>query len=265
MRNRKVRVSVFTVVIAILFTTTSCSANHEGERKMENTDVKIEKFEKFVPKNDFDFNFKEAQSKGYSLSSDRITSEYLELQEKYRAALCLFLEKQLPLKDLDSELKAMHLTKVPKNDFSRVDSVESYYQSISYLSSDYLFLRNNIRIERLTKEDMEILKEFESNIDNEKMQDMVSRTYIEVLSVKFEGVEKENFNVIYSNGGKETVSNKTLVFWLYYQEDFDNSGNYIDKEKEKTNRELLDKLIMKYDVQFSEKLNCDVKIFVHLG
>ncbi|EHD6845294.1 hypothetical protein JQP30_001339, partial [Listeria monocytogenes] len=116
---------------------------------MESKNVKIEKFEKFVPKNDFDFDFALAKDKGYSSSKENVTLEYLNLQNKYNIGLALFFEDKLSIEQLDSKIKALDVTNVSKTSFQEIDSTESYYQNTSHLNSNYIYLRNNLRIERL--------------------------------------------------------------------------------------------------------------------
>ncbi|MGX7417540.1 hypothetical protein ACWOFR_01925 [Carnobacterium gallinarum] len=232
---------------------------------MESRDIQIEKFNEFVPENDFDFDFKKAHSKGYSSSEENITLKYLNLQNKYNRALSLFLKDELSIEQLDNTLKNLDVISVPKTSFTNINSTESYYQNISYLSSKYMYLRNNIRLERLKEADVELLKTFdlENRTEKEKIMEMISRTYVDVLSVEFDNQKNENYKVVYNNNGKETVNNRTIVFWLSYQEEFDDSGNYVDQGKEKEKRKILQKLTTEYSLLFSQELNCTINIFVH--
>ncbi|EJU1509375.1 hypothetical protein OXX45_000137 [Listeria monocytogenes] len=265
MKIKKVFIYILIVVSILLIAIMIFKLNQKGEKKMESKNVKIEKFEKFVPKNDFDFDFALAKDKGYSSSKENVTLEYLKLQNKYNIGLALFFEDKLSIEQLDSKIKALDVTNVSKTSFQEIDSTESYYQNTSHLNSNYIYLRNNLRIERLKEADVELLKtmELENKTEKEKLLEMISRTYNDVLSVKFNNQKKENYNVIYTNNGEENVNRKTIVFWLSYQEKFDESGNYIDQEKEATKRNNIEKLATEYSLIFSEELNCDVKIFVH--
>jgi hypothetical protein len=265
MKNRRIFIYIMIVVSILLVTIIGFKMNHRGEAKMESKNVQIEKFEEYVPKNDFDFDFKLAQSKGYSSSKETITLEYLKLKDKYDLALSLFLEERLSIKKLDTELNSLDVISVPKISFSEINSIESYYQFISHLNSKYIYLRNNIRIERLESDDVELLKksDLENPTEKKEILEMISKTFMDVLSVKFKDEEKETYNVVYHNNGKEIVTNSTIVFWLSYQEKFDDSGNYVNQEKENMKRKEIEKLVTKYSSIFSEELNCNVKIFTH--
>jgi hypothetical protein len=265
MKNKKVFSYITTVVLILLVSISGFKMSQKREAKIDNENVQIEKFEEYVPKNDFDFDFKLAQSKGYSSSKETMTLEYLKLQNTYNIALSLFLEERLSIKKLDIELKSLDVIRVPKISFSKIDSTESYYQVISHLNSKYIYLRNNIRIERLESDDVELLKksDLENPTEKKEILEMISKTFMDVLSVKFKDEEKETYNVVYHNNGKEIVTNNTIVFWLSYQEKFDDSGNYVNQKKENKKRKEVEKLVSKYSPIFSEELNCDVKIFTH--
>jgi RNase H-fold protein (predicted Holliday junction resolvase) len=265
MKNKRKVVYILVIASILLVVIVGFKLTKKGEEKMESKHEQIEKFEEFVPKNDFDFDFKLAQSKGYSSSKETVTLDYIELQNKYDVALSMFLEEKISIDQLDTTLKSLDVISVPKVPFSEIDSTESYYQTISHLNSEYIYLRNNIRVERLDESDVELLKkaDIENPTEKEKIIEMISRTFIDVLSVKFNDEKKESYNVVYHNNGKETVTNKTIVFWLSYQEEFDDSGNYVNREKEIEKRKAVEKLVSEYNLIFSEELNCDVKIFIH--
>lgn len=265
MKNKKIFFYIIAVSLVLLVFILSFKLNQKGEEKMESKYEQVEKFEEFVPKNDFDFDFKLAHSKGYSSSKEAITLEYLNLQNKYDIALSMFLEERLPVRKLDTKLKSLDVISVPKTSFSEIDSTEGYYQAISHLNSEYIYLRNNIRIERLEESDVERLKKsnLETPTEKEEIFEMISKTFQDVLSVKFNDGKKESYNVVYHNNGKETVTNRTIGFWLSYQEKFDDSGNYVNRENENEKRQEVEKLVSEYSSIFSDELNCDVKIFIH--
>ncbi|EAV9868202.1 hypothetical protein FFC74_14370, partial [Listeria monocytogenes] len=79
MKIKKVFIYILVVVSILLIAIMIFKLNQKGEKKMESKNVKIEKFEKFVPKNDFDFDFALAKDKGYSSSKENVTLEYLNL------------------------------------------------------------------------------------------------------------------------------------------------------------------------------------------
>lgn len=102
---------------------------------MESRNILIENFQNFVPKNDFDFNFQEAYSKGCSSSDESITLEYLELQKKYDILLSNFFESTLSIEHLDSTLKSIDTINIPETPISKISSIEEYYQNMSHLLS----------------------------------------------------------------------------------------------------------------------------------
>lgn len=255
--------SSFLIAGAILV---SSFLHQKADEKAGKDDIRIEKFKKYVPKKVYDFNFELAENKGYSTSKEHITSEYLDLQSKYNQVLSVFLEEKLSIAQLNGQLEALGTTIVPKTSISEINSVEGYYRNNSYLNSDYFYLRNNIKVERLEKSDVELLNSLDINnpADKEKLIDMVSRTFIDVLKVETIKPKHEDYNVMYTNGGSEIVNHKAIIFWLSTKTDRID-GDEADRQRDNKKLDDTEKLAEEYSLIFSEELNCEVKIFVHTG
>jgi len=86
---------------------------------------------------------------------------FLELQKKYRTALELYLDKLVHLREVESEILKSSL-EIPKTN----DTEYNFYHQSQVLTSGYLYLRNNIHLERLSKEEIEYLIKADKIDDN---------------------------------------------------------------------------------------------------
>lgn len=106
--------------------------------------------------------------------------EYLYLQALYRAALEQYLMETLSLKEYDDRIAASENRIIPREGERR-----NFYQKYSTMGLTYVYLRNNLPIERLEKEDLEILRDCLETADTqgvtEELMEMVQRTYPTVL------------------------------------------------------------------------------------
>ncbi len=193
----------------------------------------------------FPFDYGRAYEKGAGLSKSHMTFHYINLQNIYRNKLCEYLNSKLSFGDLDEELKANGFnTKNEYNKHNGISDIHQYFKEKSTIDSDYVYLRNVIFLEHLSKEDIYAIK------NRTFGKDMVERTYKLVID-KYEG-EFDDHPVSYLNHNRpmRTMSYDIVLFYDY---------NFYD-EKDKSRRRLLNKILAKYEQMFSEELNHPVKI-----
>jgi len=89
----------------------------------------------------------------YNLINSRFSNdEFLSLQIKYRTIIEKILIDYIDFEDIDKRINNnVVLPKIEDLDYN-------FYHKFSSLNSNYLYLRNNIHIEKLSSEEMEILK-----------------------------------------------------------------------------------------------------------
>jgi len=87
----------------------------------------------------------------YSADNRLNEDTFLELQFKYRKGISLYLSQFISFKKIDEEIDKLGIPIVE-------DSKYNFYHRNSFFGSKYLFLRNNIHLERLSDEELEILK-----------------------------------------------------------------------------------------------------------
>lgn len=118
--------------------------------------------------------------KGFKI--DEENNEYFTLLNKYKKFFEGYLKEKLPLELIDDNMKKSDLKFVPikKEDMD-------FYQITSTMNLDFIYLRNNLYIEKLSKEDLDFLSK-KDKLDEES-KDFIKRTYQTVIN-PYENDEK---------------------------------------------------------------------------
>ncbi len=144
----------------------------------------------------------------YKLIKEKNIDEelFLPLQLKYRKSLENILKKYVSFNSFD-ELLVKTFGSIPLYESN------SFYYKYSELDSKYLFLRNNIHIERLNEKDIDVIKE--SLFDKEDLNgDFILRTLKEVIFEEGDIVILEGSNEKYS-----CKANSLIIEFAYNDED----------------------------------------------
>ncbi len=131
---------------------------------------------------------------------------FVQLQIKYKSSLEKFLMKYVKFDSLDELIKKKILFIPEKKDISH-----NFYLENSTLNSKYLFLRNNIHIENLTKKDIQYIKSclFDKKyLDDEFILKTIKDVIFEQGDTVFYGIPIE----------KNEVNSKSLVFEFVYDD-----------------------------------------------
>ncbi|MBR3117106.1 MAG: hypothetical protein IKF36_04455 [Bacilli bacterium] len=123
----------------------------------------------------------------YSLKPEE-KNMYLNLVAKYYNLLLNFLIQKGSLKSLDESLKNS------KNSFIKVNEDEmDLYQYISSEYLQFLYIRNNVYVERLSREDLNYLNDIDLNSIKDDDFDFVKRTYKSLINENYNEASKTNF------------------------------------------------------------------------
>ena len=155
-----------------------------------------------------------------------LNDKYFKLLNKYNKFLTSFLKEKLPLKEIDKNMKESELNfvKVKNDDMD-------FYQKTSTMGFDYIYLRNNIYVEKLNDEDIKFLEEH--NEYNEDVSNFIKKTYKNVINpyensqIMFYGPENSNF----------MCSSDDIVLGIRYDEfniDMDGESfkeNFLEKQE----------------------------------
>lgn len=132
--------------------------------------------------------------------------EFLRLQIKYRESLEKWLLQFLDFKSIDSIIEKSNIT-IPEID----DINYNFYHKFSFLNSKYIFLRNNIHIERLSKDEIGTVYSAIMN-DDVIPNEFIIKTLEKVI---FESGEKIFFGTPLD---KNETSGKSMVFEFAYND-----------------------------------------------
>ena len=209
----------------------------------------------------------------FGLSDDKknINDEYLEMQNAYRTVLFDYLNSQIDFTDFDKEISNLEVSKyfrLLQKPLKEVDNCEDYFSTLSHLKSNYLYLRNHIFVERLSKDDFQILKDIKNGkvLKHQEQEEFVKRTFLQVLSY-YKDIKNPKAVVQYrqySGAIKSNIEQSAILFSIEYREpsDYSDIAYFSDDESEKRQKELLkyDELVLKYENEFTEKLGVQVRI-----
>lgn len=150
-----------------------------------------------------DFDLIRLKGLGDEMPSD----EYFELLNKYKNLFGKYLMELLPLEQIDTNMKKSKLNFVPIKEEDK-----DFYQMTSPLNLDYIYIRNNFYIEKLSKEDLDILRSRE-NLDDET-REFLKRTYLSVIN------PYDDSRVIFygPENGKHLCDSTDVVLGIRYDE-----------------------------------------------
>lgn len=210
-----------------------------------------------ISKSDYETRFPKSNNR-FIESLDAISmNTYLSLYSMYSSLLENYLINKLSLKDYDDMIKDSGLNFIDI-DFNEMDIYQRAYSN----ELSYIYLRNNIYIERLSIEEKEFLNDIlyevvkptDSEIDN-----FIERTYKKVL---FENINN-NGDVLMTNFGPESgnfmVPNNALVLGIRYDEF--NQANMDDSTWDKNNKEQI-KFLLNIEDQLINNSNLDIQVYI---
>ena len=152
---------------------------------------------------------------------DGFAPDFAPVQNMYRQVLSDWLLESLPLAEWDARIAASDLRVEPIPEPN-----QTFYQRYSRLGLRYVYLRNNIHVERLSTDD---ISEFQSLLGNPEfaadsgLRAIVLRTYSEVLKQ----TTRDTDLVEYDEAPGEIVRNDALVFEMKHLVRFDAQGEYL--------------------------------------
>lgn len=176
-----------------------------------------------------------------------------EMVEKiYKKGFSQYILENLELEKYDKLLTNDKMNYIP-NDNNHMTNA----QMTDYLNLTYIYLRNDIHTERLTKKERVLLaKEENSNLFSQNSMDLIINTYPDIISAK--KIDKpEDKEIVTSYDSKlpsDFVTVNSLVLVIGTMSEFDENGNYVDKKHEKEKKEELDKFCKKMEEDLNGKL-----------
>ena len=180
---------------------------------------------------------------------------YQELAKKYKYILEYYLSTVIDFKKYEKEIENANLY-IGKN---------SKYRSLNeYLDLDYIFLLNNLFIEKLSSDDINLLKSFHGEVSLIFI-DLIKRTYKDVIYDNYlkEGYSDQIYKVCYGAVVPSNfVDNKSLVLKIYYGKNTKNIDGKAFIELHEKQLEFFLKLMKELINDIEEKLNIKCEILL---
>jgi hypothetical protein len=138
---------------------------------------------------------------------------------------------------------------------------QGIYQRYGSFGNQFIFLRNNIHIERLAPDDLLSLQTASSLGE---LEGLVRRTWAEAVAVRWAD-SPAAFDVIYDTGaltGFATAPNTSLVFGLSHDWAFDETGRLVSLDTEKAKEKAAKDLALKMQTELSKRLGVAVTVLI---
>lgn len=184
----------------------------------------------------------------------------LDVEEVYRIGLSRYLLDTLDLAAYDKELSESQMNYIPKGEKDKSNA-----QKRDKLGLTYIYLRNELHLDRLTETELELLKKetesIEMGILSDEAMRMIINTFPDVISQKqIEKPEDKNVETMYDNNG-DFVKVDTLVLRIGTKSEFDENGYYVDKEHEVEKQRALEEFSKEMEAALNGKIG-DIPIRV---
>ncbi len=184
----------------------------------------------------------------------------LSMEELYRIGLSRYLLDMLELEQLDKDLSKSDMRYIPNEEEGKSES-----QKNDRLGLTYIYLRNELHLERLTQTQTELLQReaehMEDDMISKDVMEMIVQTFADVIAYKpIENPEDEEIKTLYDNNG-DFVEINAIVLRIGTQSEFDENGSYVNKEHEADKQRELKNFSEQMEEQLKGKLG-DIPIRV---
>lgn len=246
---RGLRLAVAALLIAALALAWACAENEEGVVDVLNND----EIQSSLP---MSYDVALAAERGLA-NEGGFSQRYFELQAYYAEAIWNLLDQKCNISKLDAYLSEADLRFIPC-----AEPVSAYQRHWSFGAS-FLFLRNNLHVERLSPEQLGELEGYmrTAAAADEAVQSFVQQTLRSVICI-YSADESQDYDVVYEMSGK-MAPNGAIVLGLATSPEYDADGNYVDAENEARKYEVLSALAEHAGTVMTKALGNPVRVFVY--
>lgn len=210
--------------------------------------MNIEEYETRIPKENFDY---------FNQLNIDLKEKYLDLMIKYYNLVLEFLDKKYNLKEIDEKISKSPLR------YKEVDNKDcDIYQKIAKNKYKFFYLRSNIYIERLSKEELHFLNNIKKY--DGKVTEFVQNTIKKVATEA--GLEKSFENINYGPDSINYIGSTSDVIIGFRENEFykydgqtNEEWNELNNKKKYEIRNYLNELQMK----LHNKDGIDYKIIIY--
>lgn len=177
-------------------------------------------------------------------------TEYIE--QIYRIGFSKYLLEKLDLQTYDDELKENEMNFIPCDEEHKTDA-----QKKDELKLNYIFVRNDVHVERLSDEQQAVLRRQDlGGVYSNEAMDIIEETYVDVMGYKkIESEEDKTAKTFYDEQFEPVfVTFDTIVIKIATMHEYDKNGNYVNKEHEYEKEEALEKYAANMEKKLQGKL-----------
>lgn len=193
---------------------------------------------------------------------EMLSEKYLCLQALYRANLDAYISETLDLESLDTLLKNSEL-----GFRSSKPGEKNLYERESTMGFEFLYLRNNLYIENLDREQLRRLEEHLKTGDaavTDEMKTMAAETCREVIRVREPGNWDDTDSFLYPAelGTEPEIPRQALVLAITNNAEYDEAGNFLPGDNMRQKYEYLEKIKAEKEKEYTRILGMCVYIFI---
>ena len=244
-------------VLAILLFLT-IAAMSAGISEQEETELMNHVFtnETLHECNPFTFNAEKAAILGLA-RDDMFTDEYFELQAFYCEALWNWLCIKADLCAVDEKIGENELKFIVRTEYLTI------YQEKQSFGTKYLYIRSNMMIENLNRDEIDQLRVLYEKGDpaSDQVMQFVEGTWLWVITQNTDYPAEATCIHDMSTGRR--VANCSLILGIDTMFEMDSEGRMIDVEHEREKSEFLDRLAKALGEELTDIFGIPVEVIVH--
>lgn len=178
----------------------------------------------------------------FKLADDNLNSNFINYYSCYKYYLENNLKEELNFKSLEEELQ--------KNSLHPAKNVD-FYKSMSLLKSNFLFLRNNIFLDRLTEEEFLTFQKIYTEKNESQIKQFVKQTQNKVITfdISYPNEQLVQYNI--ENNISLIIPNNALVIGLDCEEQLNKEQQEFLKQKEEEFSKILSIPVVLYNTKES--------------
>lgn len=244
----------FILLFLLLFEIYSTAVSEqEGGKKYMNHVFTNETLHECNP---YTFNVEKAAALGLA-HGDAFTDEYFSLQAYYCEALWNWLCVKADLCAVDDEIGKSEMRFIVRTEYRTI------YQENQSFGTKYLYIRSNMMIENLNRDDIDTLRVLceKGNASSEQVMQFVEETWLRVITQNTD-YPGETITIHDMNTGRR-VANCSLILGIDTMFELDSEGMMIDVEHEHDKSEFLGRLAKALGEELTDIFGIPVEVIIH--
>lgn len=247
--------------IILLASLTGCKTDDRKEKSEVITLIQLNPLSKEEAANLYPVGYDINEAKAKKLISESIfEDDYLRIQAAYLAAFNYYLNTVVSIERYQED--------IDNSNYNYPSLDDSIYSKVGSFGRNNINLRNNIFVERLSKEELDTIallinEENQLSLTKELLS-IIENTWEEVIFVRLEANDDSVYEINYDMEGINTTVayNNALTFEVSYGIEYDDSGNIPNDSYEKNKFDFVMSVKDRMESDISTKLECNVTVFV---